>query len=47
MPKELFKHLRGVWVSGQRLEITRFARREKKPPQRKSDKKSKPSKKKS
>ncbi|MBE9537571.1 MAG: DEAD/DEAH box helicase [Proteobacteria bacterium] len=46
MPKELFKHLRGVWVSGQRLEITRLARREKKPPQRKSDKKSKPGKKK-
>ena len=46
MPKELFKHLRGVWVSGQRLEITRLARREKQPPQRKGDKKSKPGKKK-
>jgi len=47
MPKELFKHLRGVWVSGQRLEITRLARRERMPPQRKRDKKSKPGKKKS
>ena len=47
MPKELFKHLRGVWVSGQRLEITRLARRERQPPQRKADKKKKPGKKKS
>jgi len=23
MPKEVFKHLRGVWVSGQRLQISR------------------------
>ena len=47
MPKELFKHLRGVWVSGQRLEITRLARREKQPPQRKSPRKAKAGKKKS
>jgi len=47
MPKELFKHLRGVWVSGQRLEITRLERRERQPPQRKADKKKKPGKKKS
>jgi ATP-dependent RNA helicase DeaD len=25
MPKELFKHLKGVWVSGQRLQISRMA----------------------
>jgi ATP-dependent RNA helicase DeaD len=47
MPKELFKHLRGVWVSGQRLEITRLARRERKPPQRKTPRKPKAGKKKS
>ena len=23
MPKELFRHLKGVWVAGQRLQITR------------------------
>ena len=47
MPKELFKHLRGVWVSGQRLEITRLVRREKSAPQRKATKKAKTGKKKS
>ena len=25
MPKELFKHLKSVWVSGQRLQISRLA----------------------
>ncbi|MCL4104520.1 UNVERIFIED_CONTAM: hypothetical protein GTU68_047482 [Idotea baltica] len=29
MPKELYKHLRGVWVCGQRLDITRLTRKEK------------------
>ncbi len=47
MPKELFKHLRGVWVSGQRLEISRLARRPKQQPRPKADKKQKPGKKKS
>jgi ATP-dependent RNA helicase DeaD len=31
MPKELFKHLRGVWVSGQRLDITRLTTKAKEP----------------
>ena len=47
MPKELFKHLRGVWVSGQRLEISRLARRPKQQTRPKADKKLKSGKKKS
>ncbi len=47
MPKELFKHLRGVWVSGQRLDITRMTKREKQSPPRKGDKKTKAPRKKS
>ncbi len=42
MPKELFKHLSGVWVAGQRLGITRLERRERQPPARKAEKKRKP-----
>jgi ATP-dependent RNA helicase DeaD len=26
MPREVFKHLKGVWVSGQRLQISRLER---------------------
>jgi ATP-dependent RNA helicase DeaD len=47
MPKELFKHLSGVWVAGQRLGITRMERRERKPPARKAEKKRKPNREKS
>ena len=31
MPKELFKHLKKVWVSGQRLQISRMGKDEKPP----------------
>lgn len=41
MPKELYKHLRGVWVCGQRLDITRLTPREKPAPRRAEDKKPK------
>ena len=27
MPREIFKHLKGVWVSGQRLQISRLERK--------------------
>ncbi len=47
MPKELYKHLRGVWVCGQRLDITRLERKPRKPANAKGDKKPGPSKKKS
>ena len=45
MPKELFKHLRGVWVSGQRLDITRLTKKSKEPAEREDDDKPKSSKK--
>ena len=34
MPKEVFKHLKTVWVSGQRLQISRIDRADKSPPLR-------------
>jgi ATP-dependent RNA helicase DeaD len=45
MPKELFRHLKGVWVSGQRLQISKLGSKQRhKPKEDKDDKK--PSKKK-
>ncbi|MFT6051415.1 MAG: ATP-dependent RNA helicase DeaD [Halioglobus sp.] len=41
MPKELYKHLRGVWVCGQRLDISRLTRKEKPAPRADGDKKPK------
>ena len=41
MPKELYRHLKGVWVSGQRLNISREGRAE---PARKKPGKKKPGK---
>jgi len=41
MPKELFKHLKGVWVSGQKMQISRLTPAKaprKKPPTRKKPK---------
>ncbi|MEO1081809.1 MAG: DEAD/DEAH box helicase [Pseudomonadota bacterium] len=38
MPKETFQHLKGVWVSGERLRISRLGAKGGKPPQRKGKK---------
>jgi len=47
MPKELYKHLRGVWVSGQRLDISRTGKKESAPARSKGGKKARQPKKKS